>query len=100
MAEIKDGVHKATKPEWYVEPTDPNVLEHLEWFKDQKLGFMLHWAPGSQFGVVESWSPANHSPWDEPTLAPWQEQRDRVLVNTCGLPLYDMKYADCLKIIF
>ena len=54
MAEIKDGVHKATKPEWYVEPTDPNVLEHLEWFKDQKLGFMLHWAPGSQFGVVES----------------------------------------------
>ena len=74
MAEIIDGVHQITKPERYVDPTDPNVLEHLEWFKDQKLGFMLHWAPGSQFGVTESWTLATHCPWDEPTLAPWQVQ--------------------------
>jgi alpha-L-fucosidase len=36
--------------------TDPLVLKRLEWFKDQKFGFMMHWGPYSQWGIVESWS--------------------------------------------
>jgi alpha-L-fucosidase len=36
--------------------TDQLVLNKLEWFKDQKFGFMMHWGPYSQWGVVESWS--------------------------------------------
>jgi alpha-L-fucosidase len=36
--------------------TDPLVLKKLEWFKDQKFGFMMTWAAYSQWGIVESWS--------------------------------------------
>jgi alpha-L-fucosidase len=30
---------------------------------------------------------------------PFTQHGDKVLVNTCDLPLYDMKYADCLKVV-
>lgn len=40
----------------YVWPEDPEVLKKLAWFQDQKLGFMVHWGPYSQLGVVESWT--------------------------------------------
>jgi alpha-L-fucosidase len=36
--------------------SDPLVLKKLDWFKDQKFGFMMHWGPYSQWGIVESWS--------------------------------------------
>ncbi len=36
--------------------TDSLVLRKLEWFRDQKFGFMMHWGPYSQWGIVESWS--------------------------------------------
>ncbi len=39
----------------YVKPNEPEVLEKLEWFQDQKLGFMVHWGPYSQLGICESW---------------------------------------------
>lgn len=39
----------------YVPPSEDAVKEQLEWFRDQKLGFMVHWGPYSQLGVVESW---------------------------------------------
>ena len=72
MAKIVDGVHEATPEEKYVMPEEKAVLDHLEWFKDQKLGFMLHWAPGSQFSVVESWSLTEKSPWSNvDTQSPW-----------------------------
>lgn len=73
MAEkVENGVHESTKEEKYVKPTEEKVLEHLEWFKDQKLGLMMHWAPGSQLSVVESWSLASKSPWDSrETENPW-----------------------------
>ena len=64
MAEIIEGTHDFSPEEKYVMPTEKEVLDHLEWFKDQKLGFMMHWAPGSQFSVIESWSLASKSPWD------------------------------------
>ncbi len=75
MAEIIEGTHDYSPAEKYVMPTEKEVLDHLEWFKDQKLGFMMHWAPGSQFSVVESWSLASKSPWDaRETDAPWMLQ--------------------------
>lgn len=40
----------------YVWPEDPEVRRKLAWFQDQKLGFMVHWGPYSQLGVVESWT--------------------------------------------
>ena len=39
------GVHNYSREESYVTPSDPRVLKKLEWFKDQKLGLMMHWGP-------------------------------------------------------
>ncbi|MFK7691481.1 alpha-L-fucosidase [Paenibacillus sp. HJGM_3] len=53
---VETGVHNFSKEEEWVKPEDPLLLERLEWFKDQKLGFMMHWGPYSQLGLVESWA--------------------------------------------
>ena len=71
MAKVIDGVHDYSKEEGYVVPEEKEVQEHLEWFKDQKLGLMMHWAPGSQLSVVESWSLASKTPWQEDSDMPW-----------------------------
>jgi alpha-L-fucosidase len=59
--EIKESLHagaveieKAIK-EYYPE-TDPLVLKKLEEWQDLKFGLLMHWAPSSQWGIVESWS--------------------------------------------
>lgn len=54
--QIENGVHNYSREEEWVKPEDPLLLERLEWFKDQKLGLMMHWGPYSQLGVVESWA--------------------------------------------
>lgn len=53
---VQTGVHNFSKEEEYVKPADAYLLERLEWFKDQKLGLMMHWGPYSQLGIVESWA--------------------------------------------
>ena len=40
----------------YVPETDPLVVRKLAQWQDWKFGFMMHWGPYSQWGVVESWS--------------------------------------------
>jgi len=40
----------------YVPETDPLVLKKLDEWQDWKFGFMMHWGPYSQWGIVESWS--------------------------------------------
>lgn len=54
--EVHNGVHNYSSEDEWVKPSDPLILERLEWFKDQKLGIMMHWGPYSQLGVVESWA--------------------------------------------
>lgn len=49
-----DGVHGYT-PKGYVQPKEPEVLERLEWFKDQKLALMMHFGVYSTIGLKESW---------------------------------------------
>ena len=44
----------------YVPDTDPAVAATLEQWQDWKFGFMMHWGPYSQWGVVESWSISWH----------------------------------------
>lgn len=53
---VEAGVHNYSGEEAYVWPEDPRVLKKLEWFRDQKLGLMMHWGPYSQLGIVESWA--------------------------------------------
>ena len=55
-ATIENGVHSFSSNKQWVEPSDPVLTEQLEWFKDQKIGFMMHWGPYSQLGLVESWA--------------------------------------------
>ena len=52
---VVNGIHNYTSPEEYIPPKSEAVREHLEWFMDQKLGLMMHWAPGCQLGTYESW---------------------------------------------
>jgi alpha-L-fucosidase len=40
----------------YVPVSDSLVLRKLDQWQDWKFGFMMHWGPYSQWGVVESWS--------------------------------------------
>ncbi len=59
--EIKESLHagaveisRAIK-EYYPE-SDPLVLSKLEKWQNLKFGLLIHWAPSSQWGIVESWS--------------------------------------------
>ncbi|WP_062105855.1 alpha-L-fucosidase [Bacillus niameyensis] len=52
---IVDGVHLSSDEKEWIKPNDPVLIERLEWFKDQKLGFMMHWGPHAQLGTFESW---------------------------------------------
>ena len=53
---VEHGVHNYSAEDRYARPEDPLLLERLEWFRDQKLGLMMHWGPYSQLGLVESWA--------------------------------------------
>lgn len=52
--------------------TNPIILERLEDWKDLKFGFMVHWGPYAQWGVVESWSICSE-PWISRNGAPYME---------------------------
>lgn len=54
MSELQEAVAAAVSS--YIPPTSPRVLEQLEWFRDQKLGLMVHWGLYNQMGMKESWS--------------------------------------------
>ena len=54
-AVVQEGVHNYSSAESYVWPTDPAVLEKLEWFQDQKLALMIHWGLYCQLGITASW---------------------------------------------
>ncbi len=52
---VENGVHNYSAPADYIEPKNPLVKENLKKFMGKKLGFMMHWSPGSQLGSYESW---------------------------------------------
>lgn len=53
--EIKKGTHDYTAAEDWVRPKEQEVLDKLEWFRDQKFALMMHFGLYSQLGVNESW---------------------------------------------
>lgn len=44
-----------------------NILEKIEWFKDQKLGVIFHWGLYSIPGIVESWQLSKEDNWARKT---------------------------------
>ena len=55
VADTREDIINFTEADRYVPPKEPEVLKKLEWFKDQKLAFMVHWGTYSQLGMCESW---------------------------------------------
>ena len=53
---VEQGVHNYSSAKSYVKPTEPEVIEQLEWFQDQKLALMMHWGLYCQPGIVASWA--------------------------------------------
>ena len=51
----REDVINYTEADRYVVPKEPEVRAKLEWFKDQKLAFMVHWGVYSELGMCESW---------------------------------------------
>ncbi len=67
-------IEKALK-EYYPE-TDPLVLKKLEDWQDLKFGLLMHWAPSSQWGIVESWSLCSEDePWCRRKIENYTEYR-------------------------
>ena len=55
-AMAQDGnVHQTSESEKYVWPTDPQVLEKLDNWRDLKFGVLFHWGLYSVPGICESW---------------------------------------------
>lgn len=61
-APVVDGVHVISNPYNYIYPEDPKVRSRLEFYSGLKLGFMMHWAPVTQLGTMESW-PLSDEDW-------------------------------------
>ena len=81
---VDNYTHNYSAAEKYVVPTDPQVLQKLEWFQDQKLGFMMHWGPYSQWGFIESWALSdNDDAWVKTDYGPFasREEFKKAYVN-------------------
>ena len=51
------------------------LRQRLEWFKDQKLGLILHWGPYCQWDCCESWPLVPADAWARPDDLPaWVER--------------------------
>lgn len=76
----------------YVWPQDELVRQKLEWFMDQKIGFMVHWGTYSLTGIYESWPMVDEdSEWsrkDVDWLADGDAFRTEYFsLNTCFNPV-------------
>lgn len=67
--------------------TDPIIIEKLEEWQDLKFGFMMHWGPYSQWGVVESWSICNEDWIDRKGANYVDYMRDYWKLNTSFNPV-------------
>ncbi|MHC1767114.1 MAG: alpha-L-fucosidase [Verrucomicrobiia bacterium] len=55
--------------------TEAWLGQRLEWFQDLKFGFMMHWAPYSQWGSIESWPLVEEDKFGRPDdLKAWTER--------------------------
>lgn len=61
----------------YVHPRESEVRERLEWFKDQKLGLMMHWGLYSVIGIKESWGLCDAKEWARREVT-WTNDGDEV----------------------
>lgn len=82
---LHNGVHNYSSEREWVRPDNETTLERLEWFKDQKLGLMMHWGPYSQIGVVESWALSDEDQDWSRTGIDWEEDGEEFKRQYFGL---------------
>ena len=79
---VVNGIHQLYCTGGYIPPKSAAVREHLEWFMDQKLGLMMHWAPGCQLGTYESWPLSDgDGSWSQEDMT-WGRHRDLASSST------------------
>ncbi|MDE3057783.1 MAG: alpha-L-fucosidase [Bacteroidota bacterium] len=62
----------------YVPETDPLVVKKIERWQELKFGLLMHWAPSSQWGIVESWSLCSEDePWCKRSIENYDEYKRR-----------------------
>lgn len=82
---VINGVHNYSQEDSYVWPTDPVLLQKLEWFRDQKLALMMHWGAYSQIGVVESWALSDEDGDWSRTEIDWTQDKEQFKKEYFGL---------------
>jgi len=83
MSDVKESLHagaieieKALKI--YYPETDPLVIDKLDQWQNLKFGLLMHWAPSSQWGIVESWSIcAEDEPWCRRSMENYTEYKKK-----------------------
>ena len=73
---IRNGVHGCTKEEKYTYPSDPVIRERLEWFRDQKLAFMMHFGPYAQMNGIDASWPLSEEDAEEREGVFWESDLD------------------------
>lgn len=69
------GQLQAAEPPATSPDTEPWLPARMEWFQDLKFGFIMHWAPYSQWGCIESWPLVEEDKWARPDDLPaWVER--------------------------
>ncbi len=88
----------------YIPPQEPELLERLEWFRDQKLALMVHWGGYSQLGLCESWPVSDGDAYWSRKGIDWETDPDAFRNQYFGLnktfnPLRfsPLKWADFAK---
>ncbi len=84
---VDNGVHFYTDYKNYIPPKEQAVKENLTYFMGLKLGLMIHWAPGCQLGIIESWALSNgDESWSRKEID-WTDDMDE----------FKQQYIDCNK---
>ena len=71
-ADTREDIINFTDADRYVAPEESEVIKKLEWFKDQKLAFMVHWGVYSQLGMCESWPISDGDAYWSRTAYTWE----------------------------
>lgn len=84
MAKLTQGVHGYTLGD-YEPPKEEAVRARLEWFMDQKLGFMTHFGAYGQVGTFESWPMSDEDAAWSRRFVDWTDDPEQVRRDLFGL---------------
>ncbi len=71
------GIHHTSAGAAESDEPEPWLKQRLDWFQDQKFGFMMHWGAYSQWGCIESWPLVEEDKWARPDSLPaWTERNE------------------------